>query len=89
MKWLVKALLGGWYLLGAEDRRKQKRGLVAEGCAAAGGMKGENSMERQWVADGIAAEREVGRRYSHLDHVRESGFEDAAVGSRRRWDLDG
>lgn len=46
MNWLVKALLGGWYLLGAEDRRKQKRGLVAEGCAAADGMKGENSMER-------------------------------------------
>jgi hypothetical protein len=60
MKWLVKALLGGWYLLEAEDRRKQKRGLVAVGCAGAGGMKG-NSMEWCWVADGIAAEREVGR----------------------------
>jgi len=85
MKWLVKALLGGWYLLGAEDRRKQKRGLVAVDCAAAAGMKG-NSMERWWVADGIAAEREVGRYYSHLDHERGSGFENAAVGSRRIWD---
>lgn len=81
----VKALRGGWFL---EDRRKQKRGLVV-----AGGMTG-NSMVDWWLESvedwvgGIAAEREVGRKYSHLDHVRGSGFEDGAVGSRRKWDLD-
>jgi len=65
MGWLVKALLGEWFLLGPEDRRKQKRGLVAVDCAA-GGMTG-NSIVRWWIAEtelvagGIATGKEVGR----------------------------
>ena len=86
MRWLVKALLGGWFLLAVGDRRKQKRGLVAAGCAGAG--KPGNSMV-WWIEFVANGGREVGRCCSHLGHGHGSGFEDAAVGSRRGWDLDG